>query len=273
MCHANGSVRQVQRSQNMSFYSCTGVALRKSLASMDSGKDKLTKYYSFGSPSGHRKLTAHLAAACECPALSVDYRLAPENKYPAAIDDCVAAYKYLLENQKYPADKIILAGDSCGGGLSTAIPLVAIRQGLPVPAASVSLSPWYDLTSQKGGTMDTNKTNDALGTADFVAKLVQWYVDGNTVGAKPSEPLISPLSASDEDLAKVSPHWISCGGFDILRDHGERMAERLKGVGVETVVEVHDGQQHVMEFMAGLAPEAIKSLQDIGVWAKKKVGA
>lgn len=184
----------------------------------------------------------------------------------------MAAYKYLLDSG-YPANKIIVAGDSCGGGLSTAVPLAAIRHGLPVPAASVSLSPWYDLTSQKGGTMDTNKDKDALGTADFVAKLARWYVDDNKVGAKLSEPLISPLSASDEDLAKVSPHWISAGGYDILGDHGERMAERLKGLGVETTLVVHEGQQHVMEFMAGYAPEAIKSIQDIAKWAKTKVGA
>lgn len=226
----------------------------------------------FGSPNGHRKLTAHLAAQCGAPSLSVDYRLAPENKYPASLDDCVAAYKYLLDSG-YPANKIIVAGDSCGGGLSTSVPLAAIRDGLPVPAASVSLSPWYDLTSQEGGTFDTNKNNDALGTAEFVAKLAKWYVDGNNVGAKTSDPVISPLKASDKDLAKVSPHWISCGGHDILRDHGERMAERLKGLGVETTLEVHAGQQHVMEFMAGHAPEAIKSLKDIGVWAKSKVGA
>lgn len=217
-------------------------------------------------------MTAHLAAECGCPSLSVDYRLAPEHKYPAAIDDCVAAYKYLLDSG-YPANKIIVAGDSCGGGLSTSVPLALLRQDLPVPGASVSLSPWYDLTSQKGGTMDTNKDKDALGTAEFVAKLVRWYVDDNKAGAKPSEPVISPLSANDEDLAKVSPHWISAGGYDILGDHGERMAARLKGLGVETVLEVHEGQQHVMEFMAGYAPEAIKSLQDIGTWAKSKVGA
>lgn len=121
--------------------------------------------------------------------------------------------------------------------------------------------------------MDTNKDKDALGTAEFVAKIAGWYTNGNSVGADRSEPLISPLKASDEDLAKVSPHWISCGGYDILCDHGERMAARLKSLGVETVLEVHDGQQHVMEFMAGYAPEAIKSLEDIATWAKTKVGA
>lgn len=205
--------------------------------------------------------------------LSVDYRLTPEHKYPAAIDDCVTAYKYLLTDLKYPANKIIVAGDSCGGNLSTTIPLALIDRNLPLPAASVALSPWYDLVNTEGGTMESNSENDVLNTKEFVHMLTEYYVTGNTVGAKKSDPLISPLFASDEMLAKVPPHWISVGGYDMLRDHGERMAKRLKGLGVETVLQVHEGQQHVVEFMAGRAPEAIKSLEDIGKWVKGKVAA
>lgn len=229
--------------------------------------------FCFGSPTGHRNLTAHLANACGCPALSVDYRLAPEHKYPAAIDDCIAAYKYLLTDLKYPANKIVVAGDSCGGCLSISVPLAAIQQGLPIPAASVSLSPCYDLTTQDGGTMDTNEDNDVLNAKPFCKLLADHYVEGNAVGAKKSDLLISPLLASDEELAKVPPHWISAAGHDMLRDHGERMAEKLRRVGVEAMLEVHEGQQHVMEFMAGKAPEADKSLKDIGKWVKGKVGA
>lgn len=189
------------------------------------------------------------------------------------MDDCITAYKYLLTDLKYQADKIVVSGDSCGGGLSTTIPLALISQGLPLPAASVSLSPWYDLTNTDSGTMDSNSENDVLNTKPFIQMLIKYYVDGNTVGAKADHPLISPLFASDEDLAKVPPHWISVGGYDMLRDHGERMAARLKGLGVETILEVHEEQQHVMEFMAGKAPEANKSLEDIGKWVKTKVGA
>lgn len=205
--------------------------------------------------------------------MSVDYRLSPENKFPAQIDDCVAAYKYLLTDLRYEANKIIVSGDSCGGGLSTTVPLALMDRNIPLPAASVSLSPWYDLVNTEGGTMESNSENDVLNTKEFVHKLTEYYVTGNTVGAKKSDPLISPLYASDEALAKVPPHWISVGGYDMLRDHGERMAKRLKGLGVETVLEVHEGQQHVVEFMAGRAPEAIKSLEDIGKWVKGKVGA
>lgn len=205
--------------------------------------------------------------------MSVDYRLSPENKFPAQLDDCVAAYQYLLTGLKYEANKIIVSGDSCGGGLSTTVPLALMDRNLPLPAASVSLSPWYDLVNTEGGTMESNSENDLLNNKEFVHKLTEYYVTGNTVGAKKSDPLVSPLYASDEALAKVPPHWISVGGHDMLRDHGERMAKRLKELSVETVLEVHEGQQHVVEFMAGRAPEAIKSLDDIGKWVKGKVGA
>ena len=222
--------------------------------------------FSFGSPNGHRKLTAHLANACECMALSVDYRLSPENKYPAALNDCVAAYAHLIE---LGFTKIVVAGDSCGGGLSTALPLALVKEGLPVPIASVSLSPWYDLTTVEGGTMDSNEKKDVLNTKPFVKTLASRYVDGS--GASKDDPLISPLFASDEDLGKMPPHWISVAGNDMLADHGTRMAERLKKAGVEVVVEVHEGMQHVMEFGAGKVPEADKSIKSIGEWVKPKI--
>lgn len=223
---------------------------------------------SFGSPNGHRKLTAHLAKSCDCPALSVDYRLTPEHSYPAALDDCMAGYQYLLD-LGFKADKIVVAGDSCGGALSAALPLACIKQGLPVPGASISLSPSYDLTTQDGGSMDSNEQNDVLNTKPFIKELGRLYIGDS--GASLDDPLVSPLFAKDEDVAKLPPHWISIAGFDMLRDHGERMGDRLKRNGVEVIAEVHEGQQHVFEFMAGRAPEADRSIKDIGEWVRQKV--
>src|ERR1700761_6074344 len=123
--------------------------------------------YSFGSPNGHRKLAAHLAKACNCMSLSTDYRLTPEHAFPTPLDDCVDAYKWLLDNG-YEAKNIVVAGDSCGGGLSTSVPLRAVQRGLPNPGAAVSLSPWYDLTGQTGESMKTNAQNDVMNTAEFI---------------------------------------------------------------------------------------------------------
>lgn len=197
----------------------------------------------------------------------MDYRLTPENTYPDPLDDCVAAYHWLLD-QGFEAKHIVTAGDSCGGSLSTVVPMAAIRKGLPKPAAAVSLSPWYDLTGS-GESMNTNETNDVLNTKPFVAEIARRY----TINAKKEDPLISPIFASEEELRELPPHWISAGGYDMLVDNATRFAEKAGKAGVEVVLEVHDGQQHVMEFMAGKAPEADESIRKIGAWIKQKIGS
>ena len=195
----------------------------------------------------------------------MDYRLTPEHAYPVPLDDCVAAYKWLLD-QGFEAGHIVTAGDSCGGNLATTVPLAAVERGLPKLGAAVSLSPWYDLTSA-GETMKTNAQHDAINTMENVEVIANRYVAG---GTSKEHPLVSPLFA---DLKDLPPHWISCGGYDMLLDNGTRLAEKAKKQGVEVVLEVHEGQQHVMEFMAGKAPEADGSLRRIGEWVRKKIGS
>jgi epsilon-lactone hydrolase len=210
-------------------------------------------------------MAAHLAKACGCMALSIDYRMAPEHTFPAAHEDCVAAYKWLLD-RGFSAGHIALAGDSCGGGLATTVALLAIQKGYPAPACSVSISPWYDKTCS-GKTMTTNEQNDALSEKEFVGVLAKRYAPDTPL----THELLSPLFAKDSTLEKLPPHWISAAGYDILLDDAERMAEKLKQCGVEVVLEVHEGQQHVMEFMAGKAPEAIDSFNKIGKWVKSNM--
>lgn len=182
------------------------------------------------------------------------------------MDDCVAVYEYLLKKEKYTAANIVVAGDSCGGSLSAIVPLEALKKGLALPVGCVSLSPSYDQTTWEGGSLESNKDNDLLNSVPFMQKLVQNYAEGT--GTDFGHPTISPLQASDEDLAKLPPTWISVGGHDMLRDHGEKFAARLEKVGVKVTLEVHEGQQHIVEFMAGKAPEAIDSLKKIGSWIR-----
>lgn len=118
--------------------------------------------------------------------------------------------------------------------------------------------------------MESNKEHDLINTAPFVKMLSDRYVEGS--GASKTDPLISPLFAPDEETKKLPPTWISVGGYDMLRDHGERMAEKLKMAGIEVVIEVHEQQQHVMEFMVGNAPEATRSIEMIARWVIGKVG-
>lgn len=226
--------------------------------------------FSFGSPGGsHRKLAAHLANACGMPAASVDYRLTPDHPHPAAIDDCVAVYRHLTSTLGYEGSKIILCGDSCGGGLASTVPLALAQQGLPKPAASIALSPWYDHTNS-GPSRTYNAEHDAMTQLDFSNQLAARYNAGKT---SLTDPLVSPLFASPEQLAQaMPPHWISVAGHDTLRCDGEAMAEKLQAAGVEAELRVGEGMQHVFEFMAGRAAEADESVRGIGEWVRGKVG-
>lgn len=226
--------------------------------------------FSFGSPGGsHRKLAAHFANACRMPAASPAYRLTPEHSHPAALDDCIAVYHHLTTTLNIPGQNIILIGDSCGGGLASALPLALARKGLPKPGAVVSLSPWYDHTNA-GPSREYNAEKDAMTSLDFSNELAV----RNTAGRTPlTDPLISPLFAGEEELrAAMPPHWISVAGDDTLRCDGEMMAEKLRGLGVEAELRVGEGMQHVFEFMAGRAPEADESVGAIGKWVRGKMG-
>jgi len=118
--------------------------------------------------------------------------------------------------------------------------------------------------------METNSEHDLINSAPFCKMLADRYVEGS--GYSKSDPLISPLLASDEEMRKLPPTWISVAGYDMLRDHGERMGEKLRTAGVEVVVEVQERQQHVMEFMVGSAPEATGSIERIAKWVTEKAG-
>jgi len=227
--------------------------------------------YSFGSLNSHRKMCAHFATSCNALALMVDYRMTPEHAYPAAIDDCVSAYKYLLD-QGFKPENVVMIGDSCGGGLATTVPLKAAREGLPKPGASVALSPWTDCANATSESIKSNAQNDALSAQESIDLLAERYVDA--AGASRQDPLISPIYAEEAELKRACPpHWFSCAGHDMLLNDGTRMAKRLEKAGVEVVLKIYEGQQHVFEFMAGKAPEVDQSISEVGEWVRKKIGS
>lgn len=124
-----------------------------------------------------------------------------------------------------------------------------------------------DLTG-RSPSRKTNQKTDVLNTPEFVAALADRYIGGTGVSAE--DPLVSPIFA---ELKGLPPHWVSVAGHDMLRDDGERFAEKAREAGIEVVLDVGEGQQHVYEFMAGTAPEADRSLQKIGEWVKQKIGS
>ena len=217
-----------------------------------------------GSPSSHRKLAGQLAKAAGCHVLVLDYRLAPENPFPAAIEDAVSAYKWLME-QGYSAKRIAMAGDSAGGNLAVASVLKFRELGLQLPGAIVGFSPWVDM-EVNGKTMSSNAKTDVLVQAEMVSLLVGAFLRD----ASPKDPLANPLYA---DLKGMPPMYLTAGSWETLQDNAERLAERAKQAGVSVDLEISEGMQHVYVFMAGKAPEADKSINDVGKWLKQKLGA
>jgi epsilon-lactone hydrolase len=211
--------------------------------------------YVIGSINTHRAMIARIARASNARALALDYRLAPEHPFPAAVDDATAAYKWLLAEGYRPA-KIVIAGDSAGGGLTLAA-LVALRDsGLPLPAGAVPISPWTDLEGT-GESVRTRAAKDPMvGQANLAESAKQYYGAHN-----PKDPLVSPLHANFRGLP---PMLIHVGDAEILLDDSTRVAERAKAAGVDVELEVWDDMIHVWHVFAKLLPEGQQAIDKIG---------
>jgi len=216
--------------------------------------------YVSGSIASYRSLSARIARAAASRVLTIDYRLAPEHPFPAAVDDAVAAYRWLLDNDVNPAC-IALAGDSAGGGL-TAATLVAIRDaGLPRPAAGVLMSPLVDLEGT-GESMVTKAAEDPIVQKANVA-IVRLYLNG----ADPRTPLAAPLYAN---LDGLPPLLIQVGTAECLLDDSTRFAERARAAGVDVTLEQWDKMIHVWQLFAPLLDEGQQAIDAVGTFVKAR---
>jgi len=214
--------------------------------------------YTIGSIASHRKLVGHLARAAGCRALSVEYRLAPENPFPAGLEDAVAAYLWLV-GEGVEAGRIGIGGDSAGGGLALATVLALRERGLPMPGALVLLSPWTDLAST-GESLTTNIGRDLLlRRIEEDAPGVGWYAGDYDV----TNPLISPLYA---DFTDFPPFVVHVGDAELLLDDSTRLAERASAAGCDVTIEVWPEMQHVFQIAAGNVPESDSSVAKLGAW-------
>ena len=217
--------------------------------------------YVMGSCNTHRALTAYVSRACGMRGLLLNYRLAPEHPFPAAVDDAVAAYRWLLNNS-YEASNIIFAGDSAGGGLALAT-LISLRDaGDPLPAAAVCITPWTDLAGT-GDSLSSRAKCDPRITLQSLS-LGSHYIGDND----PCLPLISPLYA---DLRGLPPLLIQAGNDDMLLDDATRLAERAKAAGVDVTLEVWDRMWHVFHLHAPKLPEARRAIDAIGVFVRQRL--
>ena len=218
--------------------------------------------YAIGSPRSHRHLAAAIARAAGTRALLLDYRLAPENPYPAALDDAVAAYQWLLARGIAPG-RIVLGGDSAGGGLTVATLLALRDRGVPRPAGGVCISPWIDLTCS-GASYATKAAADPIVTRDGVAAMAQAYVGTGDRKA----PLVSPLYA---DLHALPPLLIQVGSDEVLLDDAIGLGARARAAGVEVTVEEWPQMVHVWHWFLPILDEAEKAIAGIGDFARTRI--
>lgn len=217
--------------------------------------------YALGSAHIHREFLGRLAAACGLKVLAINYRLAPEHPFPAALEDAVTAYRWLRKQGLDPA-KIVLAGDSAGGGLALAA-LIALRgSGDALPACAVCLSPWVNLVSTPAS---ANNNRDPILNPQLLGEYARLYAQD----ADPANPLISPIYA---DLAGLPPLLISAGSCEILLDDALLLAKRARQANVEVVMEVWEGMFHVFQIVPFI-PETNLSVQQIAEFVARKLPA
>lgn len=218
--------------------------------------------YVLGSINTHRHTVALMALAAGARALLIDYRLAPEHPFPAAVEDATAAYRWLLA-QGVAADTIVVAGDSAGGGLCAAAILALRDQGQPLPAAGVYLSPWTDMEST-GDSMTGKAGVDIMVQKEGLVGMAQTYLGG----ADPRDPLASPIYA---DLSGLPPFYIQVGGAETLLDDATRLARNAEDAGAEVELEVWDDMFHVWHAYAPILPEGQQAIDKIGAYIKKRI--
>jgi phosphinothricin tripeptide acetyl hydrolase len=217
--------------------------------------------YVIGSPRSHRHLAAAIAGAAGASALLLDYRLAPEHPFPAAVEDATAAYRWLLDQATAP-ERIVIAGDSAGGGLTVAT-LLALREArVPLPAGGVCISPWVDLTCS-GASYRTMAAADPIVRRAGVEEMARAYL-GTT---PPRTPLASPLFA---DLRGLPPLLIHVGSDEVLLDDAVQLAERAKAAGVDATLEIYDRMIHVWHWFLPMLDEAQTAVEAIGRFVRSR---
>jgi len=218
--------------------------------------------FQFGSLRSDGELAARLGRAGGMRVLFPEYRLAPEHPFPAAIDDVLAAWRWLRTGQDIGATSIAVAGDSAGGGLAVSL-LVATRDaGEALPAAAVLMSPTVDLTSS-GASMTERVDSDPFSTPALLRQLASDYL----AGTDPKTPLASPLFAS---LAGLPPLLIQVGTADLLLSDSERLAAKATGAGVDVTLQIGEGLPHVYPIMLG-TPEAAEATEQTGKFLRARV--
>lgn len=224
----------------------------------DAPDDKAILYFHgggfrIGSVASHRDLIAQIALACGCRVLAINYRLAPEHRFPAALDDAIAAYGWMLGQGLKPGS-IAFAGDSAGGNLALAAMLALRERGLSLPVSAALMSPWTDLAAT-GASYESRAEIDPIHQRPMILALAKNYLGGQ---GDPRDPLVSPLYA---DLAGLPPLLIQVGDRETVLDDSVMLADKARAAAVDVNLEVWDGMIHVFQMFE--LPEAHRAIASI----------
>jgi epsilon-lactone hydrolase len=235
---------------------------------VDTGRDGRTIIalrgggYCLGSLASNRHFGGLLAEVSGSRVLSVGYRNAPEHPFPAALDDVLDTYRWLLATGTDPAP-VAIAGNSAGGGLALSVLLALRDAGDPLPAAAIALSPWTDLAAT-GESLRTNAATEVLLDPVHLPATAALYVDTEHL----CHPYVSPLYG---DLTGLPPLLVQASTSEILLDDATRLADRARGAGVDVTLHLADGVPHVWHLFADALPEAVDALVDLALWLDDRV--
>ncbi|OYT70032.1 MAG: alpha/beta hydrolase [Chloracidobacterium sp. CP2_5A] len=253
----------------VSFATLDGDAARGEWLAWKTDRPPVTTLYLHGggyiacSPHTHRPITVTLATLLRGRVFALDYRLAPEHRFPAALDDAVAAYRWMVETQGVSPRRLLIAGDSAGGGLALST-LIRLRElGAPLPAGAALYSPWTDLAGT-GETLETNTERDAMFYGAGIRLAGRIYAGD----MPPDHPLISPLYA---DLTGLPPLLIFASSSEVLLDDARRLAEKARAAGVAVELRIEDDLPHVWPLFCQLIPEGRQTLAQTAAFARRVV--
>jgi acetyl esterase/lipase len=216
--------------------------------------------YAIGSIGTHRGLAAQISHKAGVRVLLIDYRLAPEHPHPAAVDDAVTAWRWLLA-QGFEPSRLAISGDSAGGGLTFAT-LIALRDaGDPLPACAAPISPWVELEAVSDS-HTTRAEADPMVGSDGLKLMADWYLNGLDART----PLAAPLHA---DLSGLPPIFVQVGDAEVLLDDATRIVEKAKAAGVDATCEVIPEGIHVLHAFAPLVPEANDAIDRLAAFLRQ----
>ena len=219
--------------------------------------------FASGTCEFYRDLATRIAKASGTKVLTLEYRLAPENSYPAANEDCISAYQWMLANG-YPANNIVLGGDSVGASLAL-MTLITLRdEGEELPACAFLLSPHTDLVHLDGESYQSRAELDPTGSLEGNKRILEWYLGSQTEEV----PILSPLRMNLQGLPDL---FIQVGDHEVLLNDSTRFAERAQAAGVNVELEIWEDMWSVFHFLAYMLPEAQQAIANIGEFVRAKL--